>query len=343
MSRGASLPIDIIVPGVGRIKKQSGVVTKTEREDLCAMLRLLPKQGHVALVQDIQAGRRGILEVFAHFTANTLAQLQGPQDDQPLAPLLDPWLDTAMCGEGTRQNRRDAFRALQADGRRVYLLQELPAMLRAFRQQCEKDRFPRKFNIARTCVQAFLRDVVGKRKPLTLEVADIEQLRERKKGRAGLALADAIAVRDGLGGDAGRIWWSMCLTGMGLKEYFADGWQVLSDRIHISGVKAEARSRDVPLTDYPVRPELKRTGFNTALRRYAEKAGVKLNPYQARKSFARWMEDAHVPRARRVAYLGHSQADVQDRYERYEIDAYLREDAERMRALIGPQKLALAQ
>src|SRR6266436_2517235 len=113
MSRGASLPIDIIIPGVGRIKKQSGVTTKPEREDLCAMLRLLPKQGHVALVQDIQLGRRGLLDVFAHFTAGTLAQLCGPQDDQPLASFLDPWLDTAMCAEGNRQNLWYAFRALQ--------------------------------------------------------------------------------------------------------------------------------------------------------------------------------------------------------------------------------------
>jgi len=95
--------------------------------------------------------------------------------------------------------------------------------------------------------------------------------------------------------------------------------------------------------DHALRACYAALAMQAALRRYAEKAGVKLNPYQARKSFARWMEDAHIPRARRVAYLGHSTADVQDRYERYEIDAYLREDAERMRALIGPQKLALAQ
>jgi len=103
---GASLPIDIIVPGVGRIKKQSGVTTRAERDDLCAMLRLLPKQGHVALVQDVQAGRRALLEVYAHFTAGTLAQLHGPQDDQPLAPLLDPWLDTAIDWERTVAFRR---------------------------------------------------------------------------------------------------------------------------------------------------------------------------------------------------------------------------------------------
>ncbi|MGE5803219.1 MAG: hypothetical protein ACM358_13295 [Gemmatimonadota bacterium] len=70
---------------------------------------------------------------------------------------------------------------------------------------------------------------------------------------------------------------------------------------------------------------------------------AKINPYMARKSFDRWMQDAHVPRARRIAYLGHSGADTTDYYELYEVDAYLREDAERMRALIGPQKLALAQ
>ena len=218
-------------------------------------------------------------------------------------------------------------------------------MLRTFRAACERDHYPRKFNIARTAVQAFVRDVVGKRKPLTLEVADIDQLRERKKGRRGLALADAIAVRDGLGGAAGRIWWSMCLTGMGPKEYFEDGWDVLSDRVRIHGVKVAdgRRDRDVPLVDFPVRPELARTGFNSAVRRYNLTAGITYNPYQAKKSFARWMEDARIPRARRVAYLGHSDADVQDRYERYEVDAYLHEDAERMRAQLGPQKLALSK
>src|SRR5205823_13041835 len=92
---GTSLPIDVRIPGVGRVKKRSGVFTRGERDDLVAMLRLLPKQGHGALVEDIQAGRRTVLEVYRHYVENTLAQLRGPQDDQALAPLLDPWLDTA--------------------------------------------------------------------------------------------------------------------------------------------------------------------------------------------------------------------------------------------------------
>ena len=351
MSRGdgPSLPIDVRIPGVGRVKKRSGVRTKAERDDLVAMLRLLPKQGQLELVRDIQAGRRELLDVYAHFTAGTLAQLRGPQDDQPLSALLDDWLDHALCADGTRQNRRDAFRALKADGRRTYLFRDLPSMLKAHRERCEAAGYPRAFNIARTCVQAFLRDKLGKRKPLTLEVADVAMLRERKQGRQGLTVADALAVRDGLGVQAGRAWWSMCLTGMGPKEYWVDGWRVEADRVHIDGAKvvrrgvdgAFGRVRDVPLVDYPVRPEITRAGFATALRRLSEKTGTTVSPYQARKTFARWMEDAGIPRVRREVYRGHGKRDIGDLYERYEVAAYLREDAQKLRGLLPQQGLAI--
>jgi integrase len=350
MSRGASFPIDVIIPGAGRVKKQSGVFTKGERDDLVAMLRLLPKQGHVALVQDIQAGRRAVLDVYAHYTAGTLEALRGPNDEQPLAPIADEWLDGALCADGTRDNRRDAFRVLRSLTPRKAQLRDLPDLLRLYRERCEANRTPRVFNVARTAVQAFLRDKVGKRKPLALAVADIPPLRERKQGRPGFALIDAVAIRDGLGGQAGRIWWSMVLTGMGPKELWG-AWSVQNDRVHIDGTKvvrvgqdaAFGRVRDVPLVDVPVRPELTRDGFTSALRRYSAKQGTKVTPYQARKTFARWMEDAGVPRTRREIYRGHGKRDIGDVYERYEVSAYLREDAERMRSQLGPQRLALAQ
>jgi integrase len=327
-------------------------------------------------VQDIQTGRRSLLEVYAHFTAGTVAQLQGPQDDQPLAPLLEPWLDTALCAEGTRQNRRDGFRVLQGLVRRAPLLRDLPELLALYRAQCEAAAHPRVFNVARTAVQAFVRDKIGKRKPLALAVADVPPLRERKQGRPGLPLADAIVVRDGPGSQAGRIWWSMCLTGMGPGELWG-AWTVEQDRVHIVGTKvvhqgrdeAFGRVRDVPLVDYPTRPELTRDGFTSALRRCSERRlrdalqervqrkptaeeladarrstqGWKITPYQARKTFARWLEDAQIPRARREVYRGHGKRDIGDVYERYEVADYLRGDAEKMRAQLGPLKLALVQ
>jgi hypothetical protein len=42
-------------------------------------------------------------------------------------------------------------------------------------------------------------------------------------------------------------------------------------------------------------------------------------------------------------YRGDGKRDIGNVYERYEVAAYLREDAERMRAQLGPQKLALAR
>ena len=47
------------------------------------------------------------------------------------------------------------------------------------------------------------------------------------------------------------------------------------------------RERDVPLMDFPVRPEITLDGFTRALRQLAEK-GTKVTPYQERKTFARW-------------------------------------------------------
>jgi hypothetical protein len=363
---GPSLPIDVIVCGL-RIKKQSGVHTKAERDELVAMLRLLPKQGHLQFVEGIRDGRWTLGEVFAHYTAGTLARLTGPQDDQALDDALTPWLESAQCADGTRENRRAAFRALKTDGRRKYLLRDLPGMLADYRRACETSGYPRAFNIAKTCLQAFLRDTVGKRHPLALAVADTRKLRERGEGLPGFALAEALAIRDELSPTVGRAWWAQCLTGMGLKEYWEDGWSVDADRVMIRGAKTLGRRRVVPLVDSPVRPEISRRGYATALRRLSVKrltavltarlereptrhelaAAMRderggrwhVAPYRARKTFARWMEDADIPRTRRLLYLGHGKQDVTDRYERHQVDDFLREDAQRMRTLLPQQGL----
>jgi hypothetical protein len=112
---------------------------------------------------------------------------------------------------------------------------------------------------------------VGRRHQLYIDVADTEKLKERGEGLSGFALADALAVRDALSPVVGRAWWAQCLTGMGLKEFWEDGWTVADDRVHIKGAKALGRVRDVPLVDTPVRPEISRRGYVTALRRLSVK------------------------------------------------------------------------
>jgi hypothetical protein len=373
---GPSLPIDVIVCGL-RIKKQSGVHTKAEREALVAMLRELPKKGYLALLEGLVATppRWTVRELYGHYLADSLAGLLRPprEEAQPLAPLLERWVDTEECADGTRVNRRAAFRTVR-DLDPHAPLERLPELLTRYRETCRAHDTPRVFNVTRTCCQAFLRDTVGKRHPLALAVADVPRLTERADGRPGLGLADAVAVRNALGGHAARIWWSMVLTGMGPKELWGT-WAVLDDRVHIEGTKVVRRGRDakfgrvrdVPLVDYPVRPELTRYGFASALRRLSERrlraqlaarlertptraefrdaltvdGSWKITAYQARKSYARWLEDARIPRARREIYRGHGKRDIGDIYERYEVTDFLREDAKALRAILGPQAIAL--
>lgn len=341
MSRGdgPSLPLDVRIPGVGRVHRRSGVRTARERNALVAMLQELPKRGFRSLVVDVQAGRRTPLELYGHYTGGTLEHLLRPTDDRPLAPLFEVWLEEALVAPTTRALRRDVWAALRPHVGRGTLLRDVPDVLAAYRGACERAGHPRAFNVTRTCLQAFARDTVGKRHALALAVADTPMLKERRQGRRGFALAEALEIRAALSPEAAACWWAMCCTGMGPKEYWVDGWRVEGDRVHISGTKASGRDRDVPLVEEPGRPTLTRDGFTSALRRLE---GPKVTPYQARKSFARWMEDAQIPRIRRRQYLGHGEQDVSDKYEGYEVDAYLREDAERLRALLPRQGIRLA-
>ncbi len=71
------------------------------------------------------------------------------------------------------------------------------------------------------------------------------------------------------------------------------------------------------------------------------RGGTEVTPYQARKTFARWMKDARIPRARREIYRGHGKRDIGDVYERYEVANYLREDAQAMRTLLAQQGLRM--
>ena len=128
-----SLPIDITVASVGRIHRRSGVHRERERRALVAMLHELPKLGFRGLVVQVQRGERQMLEVYAHYVANTLAELGGPKVDRLLEPLLTAWLDTADVAESTRQQRRDGFAALKLHARRGAVLAELPGILAAYR------------------------------------------------------------------------------------------------------------------------------------------------------------------------------------------------------------------
>jgi hypothetical protein len=132
-------------------------------------------------------------------------------------------------------------------------------------------------------------------------------MQEAKRGRPGFSLDNAIAIRQALVQPrAARIWWTMVTTGLGPKELWEDGFEVLRDRVHIGGQKRVGRDRDVPLVDCPTQPEIAREGFKGALQRFNvdRESRAWVTPYRARKTFDRWLQDAGIPRARRIPYMG---------------------------------------
>lgn len=55
------------------------------------------------------------------------------------------------------------------------------------------------------------------------------------------------------------------------------------------------------------------------------------------------MEEAGIPRVRREVYRGHGKRDIGDLYERYQVAAYLQDDARAMRGLLPQQGLQIVR
>lgn len=180
-----------VVDECGKSRKASGA--GPERDDLVAMLRLLPKQGYAELVRDIKAGRRKLLDVYARFTAGTLEELRGPRGEALLEPLLEKWLGEAEVAESTRLQRRDSFAYLKKCMRGKPLLRDLPALLTEFRAQCVARGHATTFNHAKSAAQAFLRDMIGRHTNAWARVSDVPTMKEAKRGRQGLTVAEALA------------------------------------------------------------------------------------------------------------------------------------------------------
>jgi integrase len=88
----------------------------------------------------------------------------------------------------------------------------------------------------------------------------------------------------------------------------------------------------VPRLFVPTLPSTEtQNGFSQALR----KVRTDVRPYDARKTFAHWMEQTGIVRSRRRMYLGHETGDVTELYERVELARFLEEDADRMTAYLG--------
>jgi integrase len=305
-SRGKSFVLDRQFKGVGRIKRASGTDSKELFALLDAMLTTLYKAGRLDVLRAIHAGQLHTLEVWSRYRLGELDRLPSVDTMKPLRSEMERWVDEADTGQWNRQSRRYGVRAVLRLAKKSATIQDLPDLLRAYSRVAGGATM---FNRARAAVQAFLRDTLGKSQ-------SPEQL---------------VALTQRLTPAYASIAWAMALTGMGPAELWGE-WTQHQNHIYVRGMKRAGRKREIPLVHPIARPTRQYRAFRDAL---VEASDGEVQPYDLRRTYARWMDSSGISRIRRKIYLGHSVGDVTDLYERHEIEQFWIEDAERVRAYLA--------
>lgn len=349
-----TLVLDRRLPGVGRLKVASGTTSAQTFKRLNGMLDALVAAGRLDILRGIAARVVRPLEVWDRFRTSDLDRLPSAETIRPLWPQARPgepdapgaweaWRLTIKAGK-----HRDAIANTAAQLRKGTAAKasvgDLPDLLRSYRKRCESAGTARAFNLARSHVQAHLRDTLGRSHHLYRQVQDIATLPVDRTPGAPFPLAELLAFLPKLASEAGdrgvlpsapgvaAAARAMALTGMGPKEFWGK-WEALdAGRLRIHGTKRKGRKRLIPLVEPIARPTVHPKTFELAVARVS---GGKRSPYDFRRTFAHLMEEAGIPRARRILYMGHGGRDVTDLYEQVEVDHYLAEDREKLRAYLA--------
>jgi hypothetical protein len=332
-----SLIIDRWFPAGIRIHRVSGTSDPRTHAAILAMLTMLVKKGRLDLIRAIADGIVHPLDVYDRYRTDKLDQLPSAETMRPLWAVADEWLAGITATHRAHSVRYSwaALRKLpQKDGAS---LADLPALLAVYRKRSR----PQMFTNARNNVRALLRDIVGTTHPLYLAVRAIKPLeRDRKSGRpftrSTLPLFLA-TMREVHGAQYEAMARSLALSGMRPEEYWGEWAEVSATVVRVKTAKQRAgkvKYRRV-FAVYPiVRPTVARRTFEDKMREVT-RAHV---CYDLRRTFMHLMEEAKIPRSRRRYYLGHSAADVSDRYEEHEVEEYLGQDRTRLKRYLAQQK-----
>jgi integrase len=289
------------------------------------------------------------LQVLVGIKNNDLTSLTG-EGTTPLIDALTAWREATRksVARDTYRVRGELIARLMsvANAKTSTPVSALPKLLRKMKMKMPSAR---SFNLDLQYASAFLRDTVGRRNELYLDVRDIDPRPTTPATGNPLTPVEVVTlaaafdrVWKGRQGSRGAEVFAMALTGMGPTEYWGR-WSVEADRVSIAGTKRAARVREIPKL-FPcaiyagetiAKPGITATSFARALNIARVATGIDCAPYDLRRTFAHWLEQAGIGRPRRKQYLGHATADVTDRYEWHEVEAHLRADGEKVRAWIA--------
>lgn len=333
-NRRGTLVIDLRFRRVGRLYKASGTDDPALLAQMKSAFRLLARRdGGRNLLSAVRDGRLSPMELFERFTRGQLDEIPDANALIPLTRLAE-WAERASTGDDNRAARILAARRLSEHAPNDARVGALPDALRRYRDDCERQATAASFRLARAAACAFARDLFGKHSPLWNAVAAVSTLPRGKPVRRPMSVAQFREAVTKLKPEYAAIAWALAATGMGRREYWDTPWEELADRVLIHGTKRAGRERAVPRVTHVARPKR----LYPAFRRAWAAAADGRRPYDLRRTFARWMQDAKIPRTRRRMYLGHGAQDVTDLYEAHEVSDFLRGDGARLRRLLGLER-----
>jgi len=332
--KSGSREIDRIIPPLGRIRLRTGTRDARRAAAYDRMLDVLP----LDVVQLLRDRTLALREVYDRWS--TGQPLPSAQDLRPLATTLEHWLEHPLKTvgpdeQGSRERVARMLRELAPPGATVGML---PRLGRKLYEQHRDAGIASSWNKRKAAMLAFARDEFGKRSTLYQDLKALPRLIEVPQyPHHPCTVDEARAIQELLGPKWGGIWWAMCCTGLGPKEFWSDGWKITSVGLEIQGQKRRARERYVPLV-VRMPPAVGRpAGFAEAL----ERAEVGVTPYDARRTFARWIDEIGIPGYRQDAYQGHGPKSMRELYKWGEIRAWLAEDGAKLRRHVGAETLRL--
>jgi integrase len=321
-----TLMIDKRIRGVGRLRIAIGSNDERTLKQVESMVATLRMQGRIDLLCGLRDRHYGVGELLTAFRLNDFDQLPTRQALEHIDAKWAAW--QATLAPDSQKQARYARQRLEAQVRPLTFA-ALAGALTAYRATVPGMPV---FNRFRSIVMAFLRETVSQESPVYKAVRAVRPFKEAKQERKGFPLAvDQVrAILERLSPKAGRAFWTMCATGMGNKEFFDDGWEVAGDVVLIHGQKRQGRDRRVPVWAplYPV--EISENGLRAALARLP--GGIV--PYCARKTFARWCEEAGIIATNRTAYMGHGPKSMTDLYTMGELPGQLAADARKLQEYV---------
>lgn len=336
-----SFIVERVVAGVF-IRRATGTTDPDLFAKIEGMLDEIHDAGRHDLATMLASGQIKAVVLLNSFRRQGLSLKLSPERALPLKAAIAAWLKKADLAAKTAEDYGYALDAVLR-GHQAATAADLPALLVKYRRRAK----PRMFNLTRSAAQAFIRDTVGdgRYSELWVQVSRIRTRTVKRKRTSGLPPDIACALAEQLG-RYGQMWWTLCCTGMGNKEYWETPWEVSSDRIAIHGTKdlrhTGNRDRIIPRIVTPVRALCHERTFEAALRVAATALHLKgVTIYTGRRTWAHFLELAKIPPSRQDAYMGHAPKDVGDLYRQHEVEPYLAGDGAALREVAGADPVFL--